>query len=533
MRRVMCVWFPLWPVQHLRCAASAKLRKGIQREGSEQRPVILFAEGRRGFQVVVCCPEVHRWGIRVGMPLGEVRSLLPGSGPPSWSSQPQETKRQGTKRTRSAASPLLKRANPVADRIQLQALAHYCNRYSPLVGLEETTAPESLWLDISGSEALFGGEQGLAETVRRDMAQQGMQVRVAIADSWGAAWGVSHFGEADIALVPPGQQSEWLAPLPVAALRITEPLRQSLETLDITKVAQLWQLPRTSLPSRFGKELVQRMDQARGLIPELLVAERPSEPLFTEWLFEEPIDDRQTLDHVCEVLLERLLARLLERQAGLRELQCHWLGTPVEPTVLRMLRPVNEKRHLLELLRLQNERRVFLSKVQGVRMEAVEIGLPPIRQAQLFDDDTADKHPQLLAELVDRLSIRLGCGAVLHPRLTPDPQPEFACESIPWLNAKPAAQIRLSPSGLRCRPLRLLQSPQPLLVEENSPDGLPSRVHRSCVVRIAGPERIEAGWWRGCDAKRDYYRLDLANGARLWVFVTRDTGDWFLHGLFA
>ncbi len=52
------------------------------------------------------------------------------------------------------------------------------------------------------------------------------------------------------------------------------------------------------------------------------------------------------------------------------------------------------------------------------------------------------------------------------------------------------------------------------------------------MVRITGPERIETGWWRGPDAKRDYYRLDLANGAALWAFIDRDTGGWFLHGLF-
>ena len=417
---------------------------------------------------------------------------------------------------------------------RLRSLALHCLKYSPLVGLEEVPAPESLWLDISGSEALFGGESGLSDRLRADLSEQRVQTRIATADSWGTAWAVSHYGEADISSVPPGQSASWLVPLPVAALRISDTARRSLQLLDVVTIGQLMRLPRSSLPSRFGKELVRQLDRALGLAPELLTAERPIEPLFVEWLFEEPVSDRQALDRVCEVLLEQLLVALDERRAGLRELACHWLGTATEPTSLRLLRPTTERRHLSGLLRLQNERRLFTSGVHGVRMEVVEMGLATVRQATQFEDDMHDKHTQASAELIDRLSIRLGRHAVLRPRLTPDPQPEFACESVSWLDAQTSAESDpiTDASRRRCRPLRLLHSPQPLAVREDSDTGLPCRVNRSVVVRISGPERIDAGWWRGADTKRDYYRLELESGAALWAFVDRDTGRWFLHGLF-
>ena len=515
MRRVMCVWCPLWPIQRLRSAGLG---------------VVIFAEGRRGLQVTVCSPEAAEWGIRAGMPLGEAQSLLPVSSHKTSHSP----RRNGGQQEKLPALPVLKRADPSADRSRLLELALHCQIYSPLVGMEEASSPESLWLDISGSEVLFGGERGLAEKLQNDFAQQGIHVRVAIADSWGAAWGISHYGEAEISLVPPGQQTNWLSPLPIAALRIPQSVKQTLQSLDVMTIGQLLRIPRASLPSRFGKELVRRIDQALGLAPELLQPERLAEPVFEEWLFEEPVSDRQSIDHVCEILLERLLTRLVASRAGLRELACHWLGTATEPTLLRLLRPTTEKRHLTELLRLQNERRVFLSGVQGIRMEVIEVGLPPLRQATLFEDDAGDQHPQALAELVDRLSMRLGRQAVLRPRLVPDPQPEFAFESVPWLDAQASAKQEtiVSASQLRCRPLRLLRSPQPLVVQQFSTEGLPTLVQRSTVIRTSGPERIEVGWWRGLDVKRDYYRLSLANGAILWAFVDRDTGNWFLHGLF-
>ena len=50
---------------------------------------------------------------------------------------------------------------------------------------------------------------------------------------------------------------------------------------------------------------------------------------------------------------------------------------------------------------------------------------------------------------------------------------------------------------------------------------------------LAGPERIESGWWDG-DVRRDYVVARLPTGQRAWVFrpVGGDGGYW-LHGWFA
>ena len=470
--------------------------------------------------MVACSDEARQLGVCVGMPLGEARSLLPTT----------SSRRQ----RQPIPKPIFERADPVADRVRLQALTLHCQRYSPLVGLEEAPEPESFWIDISGSEALFGGEQGLIDALRLDLAQQGFLVRVAIADTLGAAWAISHFAEAPVSIVPPGGQSVALASLPVAALRIPAVVIDSLQTLDVLTIGRLMTLPRTSLPSRFGKELVRQLDRALGLAPEVLTVERLVEPICIEWPFEESVSDRQTLDHVCGTLLERVLGILDTRRAGLRELTCHWLGSTAEPISLRLLRPTTDRRHLMELVRLQCERSVFLSGVMGVRMEVVEMGFPPVRQATLFDNEGEERHERELEELVDRLSNRLGAQAVLRANLQPDPLPEFSCQTVPWLSGPTiSVDAKVAPSRLRCRPLRLFQTPQSLKVDSVSREGLPSRVNQSFVTQIDGPERIESGWWRGPDMKRDYYRLDLANGTRLWAFCERSSGQWFLHGLFS
>jgi protein ImuB len=50
---------------------------------------------------------------------------------------------------------------------------------------------------------------------------------------------------------------------------------------------------------------------------------------------------------------------------------------------------------------------------------------------------------------------------------------------------------------------------------------------------LAGPERIESGWWDGDDARRDYFVAEDPRGCRLWVFRERDgRRRWYLHGIF-
>ena len=68
------------------------------------------------------------------------------------------------------------------------------------------------------------------------------------------------------------------------------------------------------------------------------------------------------------------------------------------------------------------------------------------------------------------------------------------------------------------------------------PDGRPQRFRHAgverAVLRTRGPERIETGWWRGNDIRRDYFIVDAVDGTRWWSFRRLDDGRWFLHGCF-
>jgi protein ImuB len=90
-------------------------------------------------------------------------------------------------------------------------------------------------------------------------------------------------------------------------------------------------------------------------------------------------------------------------------------------------------------------------------------------------------------------------------------------------------------------PIRLLKWRVPLLVVAAVPDGPLVQVRPDGavhpVVWADEPERIERKWLQDAvaESERDYYRVELATGARLWIgragAMRQDRpARWFLHG---
>ena len=87
------------------------------------------------------------------------------------------------------------------------------------------------------------------------------------------------------------------------------------------------------------------------------------------------------------------------------------------------------------------------------------------------------------------------------------------------------------------RDVALLREPAPLRLPPRPswllPRPIPLRDHALQV--LAGPERIESGWWDGGDVRRDYYVVQTSLGQRAWAFQPAGVreGAWMLHGWFA
>ena len=454
------------------------------------------------------------------------------------------------------------------EKCKLQFL-ECCGRFSPIVGLEPTDG-DSLLLDITGLAHLFGGEAALAAEIFGDFARLGQNVRVGIADTIGASWAAAHYGRGkaeDCKMQNANckmQNAAFLSPLPIEALRLPEETVGLLHQLGITSIGQAEALPREELSSRFGPVLLERLDQAFGRLEESVPAWPVTATFAVQWSFEHPTTRRETIEAAVEHLVRRVAAMLARCGRGAVRLECrldldiHHPSSTIHqfPLSVGLFQPTAEAEHLFQLVRLQLERLRIASPVTAVYVAAaLTAPLQPRRQATLFDFDGDNRpHPRQLASLVERLSSRLGRGAVLGVRLRPEAQPEFSWQYDPLVENRRRRHPRKTlPADLPPRPLRLLPRPLrlaatgfcgaavPAARAGGTPappliHGPPLRLHLAGrehrIAHIWGPERIETGWWRGRLVGRDYFRVETATGRRFWLFRRLRDEKWFLHGMF-
>ena len=504
----MCIWLPGWPVQRLR-----RTRPALDKR------LVLYLRARRGKMLIsACCTDAARLGVMPGMPLAEAKALTP------------------------KAAVHFEAHDPRADHEALQTLAIACQRFSPLVTVEEAEQPDSLLLDITGCGPCFGGEKALVRRARNWLVREGYQARLAVADTFGAAWAMAHCSPEREPILAPGQHLAALRPLPVEALRLTAPTLQALHAFDLCKIEQVLALPRTALASHFPAEVIGRLDQALGDAFELLTPQRYEEPVEACWPLEPPTADRRILEAVLDHLLDQVLEKLRPRPVGVQQLVCSLrltAGPPIRVPV-GLLQASVSMRRLQELLRFHLERLRLTAEVTLVALRADTAALE-FRHDLLFEDGTELKRWPHFPALVERLSHRLGETAVLRPRLWPDAQPEFAFRYESWLRQEwalaPAQALPLTRHGATSeRPLCVLLQHAPLLTTSLVPEEPPpcflwhDQNHQ--VAHFRGPERIETGWWREGDVRRDYYLVETITGLRFWLFRAIPEDSWFLHGTF-
>ena len=151
----------------------------------------------------------------------------------------------------------------VADRKALDLLADSCGRFTPCVAAEVNTSGggAGLFLDISGCEHLFGGEEELLKELKSHLQRVGYLNRLAVADTPGAAWGVARFGNNVCTSVEPGGQRAALGPLPVSALRLSSKVIEGLRRVGLKTICDLSVIARAPLAARFGGIVLVRLDQ--------------------------------------------------------------------------------------------------------------------------------------------------------------------------------------------------------------------------------------------------------------------------------
>ena len=474
--------------------------------GSGQRPDLpLITTAAR--IVTAVDAEAASLGLRVGMKLAQAQALVPGLS--------------------------IHDADPAADAAELRRLAADCLRYAPLTAADP---PDGLWIDVTGTTHLHGGETPLLRDLVRRFSSQGWTTHAAVADTPAAAHAVARFGGGGV--VPPG--ADIMANLPIEALRLPPDVLADLRLMGFERVGPLAAAARAPLVRRFGTMLASRLDQAAGQLFEPIVPVVPPAPIQARLAFVEPLLTAEAFASVIARLTETICDDLERAGLGARRLDLLFerVDGSVQAIRIGMARPGRDARHLGRML---NDRLERIDPGLGVEaMRLVVAAADALGFVQTASSLVAETTPDL-APLLDRLTNRLGEGRVWRVAAVQSDVPERSLRRAPPLSPLTGGW----PADLP-RPVRLLHPPQPVetmaLLPDHPPIAFTWRRVRHRVRHADGPERITGEWWkrdREWASVRDYFRVEDEHGRRFWLFrrgdgSDTDTGDmrWFLHGVF-
>jgi protein ImuB len=199
--------------------------------------------------------------------------------------------------------------------------------------------------------------------------------------------------------------------------------------------------------------------------------------------------------------------------------------------VIRLADPARELNHLQLLLQERLAKVQLERSVVELSLHAQDVVALSAPNTELFPAPAAQS--ESIAKLVERLASRLGEDAVHRLRIAGDHRPERCSVAVSAYVALKSRLQRARAKEFRFppRPAWLLQEPLPLLVRRDRP------FYQSALILLAGPERIEAGWWDDALVMRDYYIACNEAHLLLWVYQERRSAHcpepgWFLHGFF-
>jgi protein ImuB len=306
-----------------------------------------------------------------------------------------------------------------------------------------------------------------------------------------------------------------LDPLPVDRLGLSAAATTAFNRMGLRQLRQLLALPRDSLARRFPAEVLLHLDTLLGLRPLALDFYTPADVFDARIELNFEVESHQALlfplRRLTADLAADLAAYLAGRDSGVQRFSLHLEHRSGADTQIQvgLLSAERDPAMLFELTRGRLEHQQLPAPVLAVRLVARELPAFAPQHQQLFEERPQQNQPW--EQLRERLRARLGDDALHGLGARADHRPERA-----WMN-EPASPL-LPPSGPR--PGWLLSEPQPL--------------HEASLRILAGPERIESGWWDGEDVRRDYYVVQTHAGQRGWAYrPVGSDGPLLLHGWFA
>ena len=433
---------------------------------------------------------------------------------------------------------------PALERDALHQIACWALQFTPCVSLQPVDTANAdtasidargLLLEVEPSLRLFGGRDELLTRVRTGLVQLGFSGQIACAPTATGAWLLA--GHRDGLVAQTGAQlNARLSGLPVQCLDAARPHLATLESIGVRTLKDLAQLPRAGLARRFGNALLAELDRAFGRLPEpRLWFEAP--PVFHARLeLLAQVENAEALLFGARRLIAQLCGWLSARHAAVLAFELLGEHDDGPPTTLnvRLAEASRDMDRLVGLLRETLAVTRLAAPVHTLRLHCDQVSPLAGANGEMFPVTASAREG--LGRLIERLQARLGRGQVQRLLLARDHRPEAAyrveiVDGLPHCATQPPPAHDPRVAGTLPRPLWLLGRPIPLSERNNRP------FWHGPLTLLAGPERIESGWWDDALVQRDYFIASDESNALLWIYRERvpDAGSrrgWFIQGRF-
>jgi len=356
------------------------------------KPVVVGSPADQRGVVSAASYEARKFGIHSAMPSGEAARRCPEA---------------------IFVRPRMKRYKEVSS-----AIFEIFERFTPLV---EPLSVDEAFLDVTGSEKLFGSAVEIGQQIRRAILDEtGLTASVGVAPNKFLAKLASDMDKPDgLTMVPFAKEAiiEFLAPLPVGRIwGVGAVTQQNLEAKGIRTIGDLQRATLATLVSIVGEHSTGHLKRlAHGEDDRDIVTDREEKSISKEHTFSKDVLDRDTLEGVLLTLIDEVSTLLREKEkfAGVLRLKLRWQGFKTI-TRQRQLKPA-----CCDAFSLRRAAKALLSSEAISRpVRLIGIGVSdlcdrPSEQLSLFDDDSGVREKQEnLSRSVDSLRTKYGTPSI-------------------------------------------------------------------------------------------------------------------------
>ena len=506
--RVICLLIPLFPL-------AARLRS--EPELTTESTTIVTGNGSAA-RVVAATRPARVAGICSGMTLAQARALAPNL--------------------------LVRCRDPECERTAHQTLLEIAEAHSPRV---EDAGEGVAYLDIHGLEQHASGrhpEAALARSIMMSAERHGLQLWTGVGSSKLTARIAAELPGSPV-IVPAGEETEFLSPLPLSRLAPQLEIGQTLSRWGLRSIGDFARLPKSEVASRLGPEGRELHQRARGLDTRPLVPYRPLESFRESMQLDWPLVNLEPFLFIGRAALERLCQRLESRGMACAQLD---IALELEPDghherAIRLPAPTREVKTLLTIVRLDLEADPPRAPVTAFAL----IAHPDApRQAQLSLLGPTTLAPDKLATTLARLFAILGRDRVGSPRAVDGhnparfemveyspPPPPRVLEEIEPSRGLMAIRVLRPPLEIEVQTHGTGRAPHPIKLRTLASDGADRRPRIDGRVRVAsGPWALEENWWTEEPCDRDYWDVELETGSLFRIFRDNTSKEWFADGIY-